>query len=906
VFLFLPAVASTQFRALHCAVLKDGTSYLIANSAIDCNSESYHRFVAINGCLIAIYQAIPLFYLGILYQHRKRINPHHSFKHPVKAYRKRDNDKSLDLIRFLFKDYKLSRWYFEVVDIYRRIFFTSILPLLFRDNSIVAYFGCILAFLFIIFFREELPYRVEFINFVVVCCQYVIMLVFMAALVLETNSLDSLNMSDFTLGLILLLSNLFVLLSAILGGWFRYLEESRGIISFVRHIKIEWAPDFSKTKFNTTMHVVQERNVSSSQVLVFYYTSLAEAKHMLKDGAIPTTSLNPKLQIKQNVDCELYHHTYGDRGGIVVSTDGPQHLDLGDPSLDLMNPLSATREVVLCLVLPRNQLFPLEMADANEMIDDDHHKTRRAIRHLRILPTEILESMLNVHQLHHGHFISMPTKCVIRAYQLKDDSMLIHNGFLNIFEKRSSRHGHHSDEQQQLNHHYGLKAQTSNNPNTNHDQPASHGSVPQHSNDQNDAHHHHHHHRHGDISDDETYVPPSTLSPTSSHRHHRSSLTNLTFMPHHTKLTVHKLDRLDDYLTRMAAIRVTCSLNGYIPLYHYTSTRNAASIIHSGLQLSTEAGFHGGVYFTVLSPSSYHVESDTYEANLISDFFGDESTEDLVGNGLFDAVVVYGANPSCIESLGTGESLTSRMIGQEYFEDFALPLRDEHYYLRPDHILAIMQIRKPLQFASLNKGGIDISSKQNTFEKTDILRREIDQDLIFLNVLKEVENEKKKNFDSFHSNKHLTNQTIENPSDIYAMSPSFQSFSLHTSKNKSLSSSFRFLLNQQTSYQNDGIDKHDDSLSFSQHRKKLSQLNASRNPKKLIESNMTARSDNNPDDDDDDDDDNSDDSNSNSSNGNSGNTDDGNDIDDDKDEEEIFGLDDRLNQVLDFNSLFWN
>mmetsp|Transcript_43092 Transcript_43092/g.55361 ORF Transcript_43092/g.55361 Transcript_43092/m.55361 type:complete len:331 (-) Transcript_43092:1387-2379(-) len=322
------------------------------------------------------------------------------------------------MIRFLFDDYKLNRWYFEVIDIYRRIAFTGVLPLLFRDNSLVAYSGWILAFISVVFFREELPYRVEFINFVVVCCQYVIMLVFIGALILETDSLETLNMNDFTLGVVLLLSNMFVFLSAILGGWFRYLEDSRGIVSFVRHVKIEWAPDFSKTKFETTMQAVRERNVSPSHVLVFYYTSLAEAKHMLKDGAIPTTSLNPKLQIKQNVDCELYHHTYGDRGGIVVSTDGPQHLDLGDPSLDLMNPLSATREVVLCLVLPRNQLWPLEMADANEMIDDDHHKTRRAIRHLRILPTEILESMLNVHQLHHGHFISMPTKCVIRAYQV--------------------------------------------------------------------------------------------------------------------------------------------------------------------------------------------------------------------------------------------------------------------------------------------------------------------------------------------------------------------------------------------------------------------------------------------------------------------------------------------------------
>lgn len=39
------------------------------------------------------------------------------------------SNESLDHIRFLFDDYKLSRWYFEVVDLYRRVLFTGILPL---------------------------------------------------------------------------------------------------------------------------------------------------------------------------------------------------------------------------------------------------------------------------------------------------------------------------------------------------------------------------------------------------------------------------------------------------------------------------------------------------------------------------------------------------------------------------------------------------------------------------------------------------------------------------------------------------------------------------------------------------------------------------------------------------------
>jgi hypothetical protein len=129
---------------------------------------------------------------------------------------------SLDHIRFLFDDYKLSRWYFEIVDLYRRILFTGVLPLTTRDISIVAYMGSFLAILSAVYYRELVPYRVKFTNFIAVIGQYVILLVFMAVLLIESGSLKALHMTDFTLGLILLAVNGSVLLFAFWGGVMRY------------------------------------------------------------------------------------------------------------------------------------------------------------------------------------------------------------------------------------------------------------------------------------------------------------------------------------------------------------------------------------------------------------------------------------------------------------------------------------------------------------------------------------------------------------------------------------------------------------------------------------------------------------------------------------------------------------
>ena len=51
------------------------------------------------------------------------------------------------------------------------------------------------------------PFRIPFTNFVAVVAQYAILVTFMAALVLETDSLEKFGLDDFMLGLLLSLVN---------------------------------------------------------------------------------------------------------------------------------------------------------------------------------------------------------------------------------------------------------------------------------------------------------------------------------------------------------------------------------------------------------------------------------------------------------------------------------------------------------------------------------------------------------------------------------------------------------------------------------------------------------------------------------------------------------------------------
>jgi hypothetical protein len=69
--------------------------------------------------------------------------------------------------------------------------------------------------------RELSPFRVEFTNFIAVIAQYCILLIFMAALIIETDSLDVLNLSDLFVGIFLISINAVVLVCVLVGALLR-------------------------------------------------------------------------------------------------------------------------------------------------------------------------------------------------------------------------------------------------------------------------------------------------------------------------------------------------------------------------------------------------------------------------------------------------------------------------------------------------------------------------------------------------------------------------------------------------------------------------------------------------------------------------------------------------------------
>mmetsp|Transcript_26879 Transcript_26879/g.34894 ORF Transcript_26879/g.34894 Transcript_26879/m.34894 type:complete len:223 (+) Transcript_26879:1545-2213(+) len=164
-YLILPPVSNKQLQIFDCIELNhSGERYIRSDTAINCQSNEYYQFRFIIIVFILLYQFIPILWFILLYKQRTELNPKTSAQDKNIALFIRDRNPNLTSIKFLFVDYKCTKWWFGIVDMYRRIVFIGLLPLISPRPTIRASFGCILAMVSVAYFREEQPYRIEFTN----------------------------------------------------------------------------------------------------------------------------------------------------------------------------------------------------------------------------------------------------------------------------------------------------------------------------------------------------------------------------------------------------------------------------------------------------------------------------------------------------------------------------------------------------------------------------------------------------------------------------------------------------------------------------------------------------------------------------------------------------------------------
>ena len=250
----MPPICRYQFQALDCIDIAD-SEYLRTDTSIDCKSTRFSAFKVLDLILILTWISVPLIWLSILYRKRHRLNPIQAvdLSHALRLQRA---DKGLNASSFLWEDYQPKFYYWEALEIYRRVFFVGIVPLISPDSSRRAAFGLFAAICSAVCFRELEPFRAPIANLLSHVAQYVIMLNYGAALCISTGVSDNLNPLVF--GLILVVVNLVVIGLALYSGVMRHNEEMKS--------NQWWRRDLNTQEIAVVHAVMQGRTPSKREV----------------------------------------------------------------------------------------------------------------------------------------------------------------------------------------------------------------------------------------------------------------------------------------------------------------------------------------------------------------------------------------------------------------------------------------------------------------------------------------------------------------------------------------------------------------------------------------------------------------------------------------------------------------
>jgi hypothetical protein len=403
-YLVLPPIMMMQFQILDCFEFNstDKSRVSRVDTSIDCDSRGHKAFEVLDITFICIYLSIPFIWIVMLHRSREHLFPF-GVNDEETIVMLRDEDTKIDALRFLFESYRPNMVYWESFEMFRRVLFVGLIPLMSPSTLRRGILGVLFSLISLVVYHELIPFRIPFTNTLAYIAQLVIFLTYAGSHVLETKIAK--NMDDFVFGVLLCLVNFVVVVVSLGVSSFRAMDDQKKVKTKREKLvkKIEWACHFSSNKFETTFESLIEASVSSSHCLVYFFGSLVEISHIVKCGISVK-----KLRAPQSSS----DHKVNKSEGIVFSLKYHSHM-----KADEKLAFESFEAAVVCS-LPRRLLFPLSLSTNQELNESCC---------LRLLPASVLRAMrgsyfgdiANSKPWKNGELL-LPPHCILRAYQLEE------------------------------------------------------------------------------------------------------------------------------------------------------------------------------------------------------------------------------------------------------------------------------------------------------------------------------------------------------------------------------------------------------------------------------------------------------------------------------------------------------
>ena len=204
-YFILPSVTTSIFAMFPCinvdpdAVDDLDDYYLIADTSISCTSPRYFLGVTYAAIFILIYPiGIPFLYYYLLNKKKEEIKSRNNINPNTLR-------NSVKMLEFLYKSYKPSAWYFEVVETFRRLFLTAFISVIAAGTPAQAILAMVATLIFMRLYVAVNPFPSDDERLMSEAGQYQIYITFLAALIIQNNLLGT-SVNEL-IGILLILVN---------------------------------------------------------------------------------------------------------------------------------------------------------------------------------------------------------------------------------------------------------------------------------------------------------------------------------------------------------------------------------------------------------------------------------------------------------------------------------------------------------------------------------------------------------------------------------------------------------------------------------------------------------------------------------------------------------------------------
>lgn len=324
-FVVFSPVSIKVFQTFACEPFEDGSSRLIIDYTIHCSGDEYNFYVIYSIFMILIYPiGVPALYFTLLYMNHDQVNPptrlvvRDSERHLVsnviiqqEKIKLRNSYHEIFIISFLYIAYEPRRWYFEILDCFRRLMMTAVPVLIMRGAITQIIIVLLVSLSCIAAYMELKPYTTKSDNTVAVFSQWAITLTLIVAILLRIDEGTGLNRQ--TLGIIAILINSTVFVITVLLILFS--DEEFNPTVEMENIERQTQINNNKRKKTSTMklsHFIEKQSVEmiekknsedeTTEVSESSKSEKSQSSVSRKSGSISQRSMKAKIKETSEID----------------------------------------------------------------------------------------------------------------------------------------------------------------------------------------------------------------------------------------------------------------------------------------------------------------------------------------------------------------------------------------------------------------------------------------------------------------------------------------------------------------------------------------------------------------------------------------------------------------------------